>query len=776
VTEKCRILVVDDDKILLSMLSTALTSAGYTGTFVQDARAALDLLKTDGFDVVLVDLVMPGMGGLEFLQRFKTAGFDAIPIIMTGRGAIHQAVAAIKLGAYDFLEKSAKQEILFRTIERAYAFKVSQEDLRKTKLVNDELVSLLDAFPNMIIATDRDLRVLRCNQTVNRLSRIEEARLAGKHIHEVLCDPADHELAGCPFSLNASVDENGVFEHPFLDRVFEFDVRALNDPSDHHWGWLFHGRDTTDLREAQKELSESELRLAAILDSVLTGVLVIDEESRTIVNANPYALNTIGSPKEKVIGKRCEELICPSQDGSCPVLDYGERIDHTERVLINSIGQRIPVLKNVARTTITGKSLLIESFLDISELKRVEETLRASEEKFRRIVESIGLGVALVDTDMRVLEMNSQMRKWHPQVHAGGRPICYRVFKHPPGEQPCRKCPTAQCLEDGGSHEAVMDIPFDEEVRKFRIIASPITDSGGKGVAAIEIVEDITRQYQVEQQLHQAQKLESIGQLAAGIAHEINTPMQFISDNTRFLENAFTDLLSVLGRYDTLLAQLKNGGVSKEDIRDLETLIQDSDMAFLMEEIPGAIGGSQEGIARVTKIVRAMKDFSHPAGNELVPLDINKAIDSTITVSRNEWKYVSNVETDLDPSQPLIPCFAGPLNQVLLNLIVNAAQAIAEKLGPSPDEKGIIRISSRCLDDWLEISVRDTGVGIPEHLRARIFDPFFTTKAIGKGTGQGLSIAYSVVVEQHKGTLEVESDVGKGANFIIRLPLSPPGT
>jgi signal transduction histidine kinase len=349
------------------------------------------------------------------------------------------------------------------------------------------------------------------------------------------------------------------------------------------------------------------------------------------------------------------------------------------------------------------------------------------------------------------------------------------VFKDPPGEHACRNCPTARCLADGRVHEAVMDIPFGGEVRKFRIIASPITDSAGKRVAAIETVEDITRQYQVEQQLRQAQKLESIGQLAAGIAHEINTPMQFISDNTQFLENAFTDLLSVLNRYDAMLTQLKNGGVSKETIQDLDALIEDSDMAFLVEEIPGAINGSQEGIARVTKIVRAMKDFSHPAGNELIPLDINKAIDSTVTVSRNEWKYVSNIETDLDPSQPLVPCFAGPLNQVLLNIIVNAAHAIAEKLGPSPDEKGTIRISTRSLDRWLEISIKDTGAGIPKHLRARIFDPFFTTKAIGKGTGQGLSIAYSVVVEQHKGTLEVESEVGQGANFIIRLPLSQAG-
>jgi CheY-like chemotaxis protein len=287
-----------------------------------------------------------------------------------------------------------------------------------------------------------------------------------------------------------------------------------------------------------------------------------------------------------------------------------------------------------------------------------------------------------------------------------------------------------------------------------------------------EMVEDITRQYQVEQQSHHAKKLESIGQLAAGIAHEINTPMQFISDNTKFLETAFADLLEVLRHYDALFSRLKTGGVDPEAIRQLEDVIQDSDLEFLEEEIPGAISGSLEGIARVTEIVRAMKDFSHPAGNALVPVDINKAIDCTVAVSRNEWKYVANLETCLDPSPPQVPCYPGPLNQVLLNIIVNAAHAIEQRLGPSPVEKGFIRISTRSVDDGFEISIQDSGVGIPESHLSRIFDPFFTTKPVGKGTGQGLSIAYSVVVDQHKGKLKVESEEGRGATFIIQLPLS----
>jgi signal transduction histidine kinase len=176
-------------------------------------------------------------------------------------------------------------------------------------------------------------------------------------------------------------------------------------------------------------------------------------------------------------------------------------------------------------------------------------------------------------------------------------------------------------------------------------------------------------------------------------------------------------------------------------------------------------------VARVAKIVRAMKDFSHPGFEAKAPTDLNQAIESTVTVARNEWKYVADLDLVLDPQLPLVPCLPGEINQVILNLVVNAAHAIGDVVGAGAGGKGRIRVSTSRQGDWAEIRVQDTGAGIPESARARIFDPFFTTKAVGKGTGQGLTIAYSVVVQQHGGTIEFETELGQGTTFLVRLPL-----
>ncbi len=278
--------------------------------------------------------------------------------------------------------------------------------------------------------------------------------------------------------------------------------------------------------------------------------------------------------------------------------------------------------------------------------------------------------------------------------------------------------------------------------------------------------------HQVEIQLRHAQKLESIGQLAAGIAHEINTPTQFIGDNSRFLRDGFKDLSGVIGHFNRLLAAAKAGGWAPELVAETERSIQAADLAYLLEEVPKAIEQSLSGVDRVSKIVRAMKEFSHPGTDEMTPIDLNHAIENTLTVCRNEWKYVADLITEFDPLLPSVPCLPGELNQVVLNLLVNAAHAIDDRLKGGKGEKGTITVSTRHDAGSVEVRVRDTGTGIPEHARDRIFDPFFTTKPVGRGTGQGLAIARSVVVDKHGGDIGFETELGVGTTFIIRLPLS----
>jgi PAS domain S-box-containing protein len=282
---------------------------------------------------------------------------------------------------------------------------------------------------------------------------------------------------------------------------------------------------------------------------------------------------------------------------------------------------------------------------------------------------------------------------------------------------------------------------------------------------------DITQRRLLESQLAHAQKLESIGQLAAGIAHEINTPTQYIGDNTRFLQEAFADLASLLTGTMQLLQACKAGTVSPQLIAEQEAAVAAADVDYLLEEVPKAIQQSLDGIARVSKIVQAMKEFSHPGTEEKVAVDINRAIDSTLTVARNEWKYVADVVTEFDPTLPMVPCLPGDLNQVILNIVINAAHAIADVVGDGSGQKGQIKVSTSQQGPWVEIRIQDTGGGIPKAIRSRVFDPFFTTKEVGKGTGQGLAISHSTVVDKHGGTIHFETEIGKGTTFIIQLPL-----
>jgi len=210
-------------------------------------------------------------------------------------------------------------------------------------------------------------------------------------------------------------------------------------------------------------------------------------------------------------------------------------------------------------------------------------------------------------------------------------------------------------------------------------------------------------------------------------------------------------------------------------IERLTSLRDEIELPYLEQEIPKALDQSLDGVARITKIVRAMKEFSHPGSSEKTPMDINHAIKSTVTITKNEWKYVADVETDLDPDLPMVPCLAGDINQVFLNLLVNSAHAIEAAMGGKNNGKGKIRVATRKRNGWAEITITDTGTGIPESIRDRIFDPFFTTKEVGKGTGQGLSIAYNIVVEKHGGIIDFETTEGEGTTFIVRLPLKGKG-
>jgi signal transduction histidine kinase/HAMP domain-containing protein len=281
---------------------------------------------------------------------------------------------------------------------------------------------------------------------------------------------------------------------------------------------------------------------------------------------------------------------------------------------------------------------------------------------------------------------------------------------------------------------------------------------------------DITQQRKLESDLQQAQKLESVGRLASGVAHEINTPIQFVSDNVHFLRDSTQDLLVLIEALRTSNRAVLAGDPSLEAAEKAVAAEEEAELEYLSGDMPKAFTGCIDGLKRVATIVRSMKEFAHPDSTDMSDVDLNRAIQSTIVIASNEYKYVADVETRLGEI-PTVSCYAGDVNQAVLNIIVNAAHAIGD-IVERDGGKGKIVVSTRHDGDCVVISIADTGGGIPEHIRARIFDPFFTTKVVGKGTGQGLSIARSVIVDKHGGDLTMETEIGKGTTFHLRLPIA----
>ncbi|MCA9473636.1 MAG: ATP-binding protein [Nitrospirales bacterium] len=335
-------------------------------------------------------------------------------------------------------------------------------------------------------------------------------------------------------------------------------------------------------------------------------------------------------------------------------------------------------------------------------------------------------------------------------------------------------CPTmTQCLEEGRSRQ-IKDILFTRPSEKdgfLDLTVTSITNEQEVSEGLLIMGLDISERKELEAQLTLAQRMEMIGQLAAGIAHEINTPMQYIGDNLLFLKDQFALLSSQLSWAIAEIEAKAQTPHGESPEPQPPSPLSASDLKQIQEEIPEALADALQGTENVSRIVRAMKEFSHPGTAEKKTIDLNHAITNTVTVTRNEWKYVADVQTDLAPDLPKIPALPGEFHQVLLNLIVNAAHAIEEANGNQEGPKGRIIIQTRKHEDWVELRIQDSGTGIPEKIRDRIFDPFFTTKDVGKGTGQGLAIVHDVIVQKHKGRITVKTAVGSGTTFIIHLPL-----
>ena len=530
-------------------------------------------------------------------------------------------------------------------------------------------------------------------------------------------------------------------------------------------------------KEMELALREAEQKYRGIFDNAMVGILQATPAGR-VLGANPAMASISGydSPEDMIasINDMSRQFYADPnrrKEMQLQIAKFGA-VQNFEAEALRKDGSKMWLSMSVIAVRENGEVVRFEGMCqDICARKKMENALREAEQKYRGIFDNAIFGIFQSTPEGKVLSVNSSMVSCYgydsaEDAIAGISDVTRQVYV-----DPNRRSEFKRRMEEDGAVQNFEYEAYRKDGSKIWLsMSARAIRENGVVVRYEGMSEDISERYRLREQLLQAQKLESVGQLAAGIAHEINTPTQYIGDNVRFLKDAFKDLKSLLTSYERWFSAARKDGFSRETVEEAAAAVDGTDTGYLLEEIPKAIDQSLEGVGRVAALVGAMKEFSHPDTKEKTPLDLNRAIAGTITVARNEWKYVADVETDFDPSLPQVTCHPGEINQVILNLIVNAAHAIGDAARQGGSERGTISVRTRRCAEWAEIRIEDTGTGIPEKIRTRIFDPFFTTKEVGKGTGQGLAIARSVVVGKHGGSLDFETEEGKGTTFIIRLP------
>jgi PAS domain S-box-containing protein len=403
--------------------------------------------------------------------------------------------------------------------------------------------------------------------------------------------------------------------------------------------------------------------------------------------------------------------------------------------------------------------------------KIIEEQLLTARQEWEETVNFLPDPIALYSRDHRIIRLNKAMADalGVQADKAVGERLC--LVGECRGEHD-EICPHALLMKS--EEPMTKEVYNEEKAIHYEIKVLPFYELWESGVAgsvlhARDISERVAAQKkesELQARLLHSSKLQSVGQLASGIAHEINTPTQYISSNIDFLEDAFSDITQLIDRLEQDPAM-----AGSEIAKKFSNILAEVDWEFLQSEVPQAIDQSRQGIEKVGQIVRAMKEFSHSSGREKQIVCLNRLINTTVTVARNEWKYMAEMNLELAPDLPSVPCLADEMGQVILNMIINSAQAIAAKYSTSEkQEKGLITITTCYDNENVYLTIADTGRGIPQKYLERIFEPFFTTMDVGKGSGQGLAIAYDVIHEKHNGSIRCTSTSGEGTVFTISLP------
>ncbi len=642
------------------------------------------------------------------------------------------------------------------------------------KTITLELKQITDNMSELITMTDTEGKITYISGKSDQTYGYTNDELLYRNARDIIYDEDLVRLTNL-FSGSASTEQGSRAEYRVVHKdgslVWVDTVNSLLFDNGNPNGNLLVTRDITKRKQAEQELNLQRERLANIVEAakiatwewnVQTGEQIINEKwadiiGYTVDEISPISLDTwikYAHPDDLAISNQELEK---HFNGEVEFYNVECRMLHKAGhwVWVNNRGKVIIWSED-------GKPVwFFGTHIDITARKEAEAALAEEKEFLQVTLHSIGDGVLIIDTAEKITLINREaevITGWS-STEAIGAPLSQVVS-----------------LFISDNHTALSDHPLELILREqhsdkakhkkmqardlqLKIVycnAAPIRNKEGKPSGYVIVLKDMTDIQKMEAGLALAQKLESIGQLAAGIAHEINTPMQYISDNAHFLKEAFNHLA---------------GACSQSMPTPEKPVSKAGDLEFYLKETPEAIAQTLEGIDHVGRIVAAMKNFSHSSVTGKKPADLNNAILNTLTVSRNEWKYVADINTEFDPQLPLVECNIGSINQVVLNMVLNAAHALKEATDTGLIEKGIIIVSTEAGPGTVRIKIADNGTGIDPLIIDKIFDPFFTTKEVGRGTGQGLMIAHDIIVNKHGGSITVHSEPGKGAEFTVTLPL-----
>jgi PAS domain S-box-containing protein len=775
-----QLLALGADLILRTQLQ-ALAQSGYRLVFANDGPEALDFLCSGDLPVVaILDWTAQWADLWQAIPPLKQRRHLYVIVLLNWAERDHRG-EALRSGADDCLYKPTGAEQLQRRIQFG-----SQLILERALRDSEERFRI--AFEQAVIGMAMiDLyngKFLQVNQALCDFLGYTREELLVRDIMSV-SHPENVPTSGLLVAQLAHGEFNGEqMERRYIRKdgavVWALVSLSLVRDSEGRCAYVSSQfKDITKRKEAEQAQQQAEVFAQAIMDNIEELVMVIDLQGKCRY-ASPSHLQGLGYEPRELIG---ESAYCTLHPDDRPLVDCAmQQAMSTGRaptVTVRRIHKNGSVHHVEARgTLVRGVCDSKDGFVLVS--RNIDERLLA-EHKLREASAETELFLQSIPSILIGLDAQGHIIRWNRSAaevfHLAsddvlGRPIehCGINWLHPEiGFQ------VSRWIQTEDSHRCE-DLPYelDHDRRYVGFNVRRMEGDADQPPRFLITGADVTERKTLEDQLRQAQKLEAIGQLAAGIAHEINTPTQYVGDNTRFLQESWRDIANLLALSQSICHQAQTGVAAKELLQKFDSLAAESDLSYLIEEVPKAIEQSLDGVQRVAKIVKAMKDFSHPGSQEKRAVDINQAIESTIAVARHEWKYVSNVVTDLQPDLPPVPCLIGEFNQVILNLIVNAAHAIAEAKAEGLIEKGTITIRTYRHDEWAEIAVQDTGTGIPVEIQPRIFEPFFTTKPVGRGTGQGLSLAHSVIVKRHQGQIWFETEIGRGTTFFLRLPFRVP--